>query len=92
MAGSQTPEILAADVPIEEETMPGYDERRFYPANPGDLLHRRYKIVTKLGWGSSSTVWLGKDTSRYGDFSSPALVVAPNVNLDGPGSRIDTSL
>lgn len=45
--------------------MPGYDPRRFLAVNPGDLLNNRYNVVTKLGWGTSSTVWLAQDTRRY---------------------------
>ncbi|KAJ9155425.1 CMGC protein kinase [Pleurostoma richardsiae] len=65
MATDRALGILPPDVLIEEETMPDYDARRFYPANLGDILHGRYKILIKLGWDSSSTVWLGKDTSRW---------------------------
>jgi serine/threonine-protein kinase SRPK3 len=65
MASSRAPELLPADVLIEEETMPGYEAESFHPTNLGDLLHGRYEILAKLGWGASSTVWLGKDTSRY---------------------------
>lgn len=65
MATTRAFGILPSDVLIEEETMPGYDAKHFYPINLGDLLGGRYKILAKLGWGSSSTVWLGRDTSRY---------------------------
>ncbi len=64
MANTRAIGTLSADIPIEEETIPGYDAKQFYPANPGDTLHGRYKLLAKLGWGSFSTVWLGKDTSR----------------------------
>jgi serine/threonine protein kinase len=57
--------ILPADVQIEEERIPGYDPKRFLPVNPGDLLGDRYKILAKLGWGTTSTVWLAQDTQRY---------------------------
>ena len=65
MAASPSPTILPADVPIEEERILGYDPQRFLPVNPGDLLNNRYKIVVKVGWGTTSTVWLAKDTQRY---------------------------
>lgn len=51
-----SPTILPPDVPIEEELVP--DPKHFYPVNPGDLFHGRYETITKLGWGSCSTVWL----------------------------------
>lgn len=60
------PTILSPDVLIEEEEkIPGYNARNFYPVNPGDLLYNRYKTLTKVGWGTTSTVWLAQDTQRY---------------------------
>ena len=63
-APSVEPTILPSDVPIEEELAPGYDPQDFFPANPGDVFNDRYEMIAKLGYGSSSTVWLGKDTKR----------------------------
>jgi hypothetical protein len=65
MSASRSPTILPADVPIEEERIPSYDPKRFLPVNPGDLLNNRYKIVVKVGWGTTSTVWLAHDTQQY---------------------------
>jgi hypothetical protein len=65
ISAGRTPTILPADAPIEEEKIPGYDPKRFLPVNPGDILNNRYKIVVKVGWGSTSTVWLAQDTQRY---------------------------
>lgn len=59
------PVILPSDVPIEEELVPGYDPRHFYPVNPGDIFHNRYEMTAKLGCGSCSTVWLARDIQRY---------------------------
>lgn len=30
--------ILPSDVLVEEERIPGYDPKHFYPVNPGDLF------------------------------------------------------
>jgi serine/threonine-protein kinase SRPK3 len=65
MGTTMTSEIIRSDVLIEEERVSGYDAKQFYPISLGDILHGRYKILAKLGCGSSSTVWLAKDTSRY---------------------------
>jgi hypothetical protein len=65
MSASRSPTILPADVPIEEERIPGYHPTHFLPVNLGDLLNNRYKIVVKVGWGTTSTVWLAQDTQRY---------------------------
>ncbi|KAH8584232.1 hypothetical protein B0O99DRAFT_647355 [Bisporella sp. PMI_857] len=63
MSYSRPPRILPADVLIEEERVPGY-QPEFYPANPGQVLNNRYKILTKIGWGTASTVWLAEDLER----------------------------
>ena len=62
---SRAPTILPSDVLIEEENIPGYGSKHFYPVNPGDLVHNRYEMSAKVGWGTSSTVWLARDTRRY---------------------------
>lgn len=59
------PKILPSDVPIEEELFPYYNFKYFCPIHPGDRFHDRYETLTKLGWGSSSTVWLARDLRRY---------------------------
>ena len=63
-ASSVEPTILPSDVSIEEELSPGYDPRDFCPVNPGDIFNDRYEVIAKLGCGSSSTVWLGRDMKR----------------------------
>ncbi|PLN79814.1 protein kinase-like protein [Aspergillus taichungensis] len=50
--------------PVEEENTPYYDPRLFYPARVGDVLSDRYQLAAKLGYGSSSTVWLARDLDR----------------------------
>ncbi|KAF2456385.1 protein kinase [Lineolata rhizophorae] len=47
--------------PIEEEKTPYYHPSQFYPARLGQILNDRYQLATKLGYGSSSTVWLARD-------------------------------
>ncbi|PYI31501.1 kinase domain protein [Aspergillus indologenus CBS 114.80] len=49
----------------EENQSPNYDPRKYYPARAGETIARRYRILSKLGWGANSTVWLAKDTSRW---------------------------
>ena len=46
---------------VEEETLPTYDAKAYYPARLGEIIRHgkdQYQLVTKLGYGSSSTVWL----------------------------------
>jgi len=56
--------LLPADAPLEEEKNPDYDPRRFYPARVGETI-QKCEIVSKLGWGTGSTVWLAKDVNRF---------------------------
>lgn len=65
MPASRAATILPSNILVEEEQIPGYDPKHFYPVNPGDLLHSRYEMLAKVGWGTSSTVWLARDTKRY---------------------------
>ncbi|KAI9055694.1 hypothetical protein LZ554_000637 [Drepanopeziza brunnea f. sp. 'monogermtubi'] len=64
MTAFPRPKILPPDVLVEEERVPGYRPEFFYPADPGQVLNNRYKILTKIGWGASSTVWLAEDLER----------------------------
>lgn len=62
---TQGPTLLRNDELIDEETVPGYDSTEYCPVGPGDVFNDRYKMVVKMGWGGSSTVWLARDTKRY---------------------------
>lgn len=57
-ASSSSPRRL-----LEEERCPTYDPKAFYPARVGETLAGRYELVSKLGWGSGSTVWLARVNS-----------------------------
>lgn len=45
----------------EEQALMRNEGKRFYPVRIGELLHDRYRIITKLGFGGFSTVWLARD-------------------------------
>ena len=49
------------------ESLEKYRPGGYHPIMIGDLLHERYRIVDKLGFGGYSTVWLARDTylERY---------------------------
>jgi serine/threonine-protein kinase SRPK3 len=49
---------------LEEDQHPNYDSRKYYPARIGETVSERYSIISKLGWGANSTVWLAKDIAR----------------------------
>ncbi|KAG6290554.1 hypothetical protein E4U45_007367 [Claviceps purpurea] len=44
--------VIPADERIEEETLPNY------------IFRARYQVVGKLGFGTTSTVWLARDLSE----------------------------
>ncbi|KAH9868317.1 hypothetical protein J1614_007389 [Plenodomus biglobosus] len=46
---------------VEEESLPDYVASRYYPMRIGEMLHDRYQVVGKLGFGATSTVWLARD-------------------------------
>lgn len=46
---------------IEEETLEWYSPKVFYPVYLGQIFERRYQVISKAGYGSSSTVWLARD-------------------------------
>ncbi|KKK14683.1 hypothetical protein P175DRAFT_0561003 [Aspergillus ochraceoroseus IBT 24754] len=51
-------------LPLEEEQLSNYDPQKYYPAQIGESIGK-YRILSKLGWGVSSTAWLAKDMSRW---------------------------
>ncbi|RAH52988.1 kinase-like protein [Aspergillus piperis CBS 112811] len=46
---------------IEEETLPFYKPENYYPVSMGEVFGSGYQVVSKLGYGTSSTVWLCRD-------------------------------
>ena len=46
---------------IEEEDIPSYIPEDYYPVYIGEVFKSRYQVVTKLGFGVNSTVWLCRD-------------------------------
>lgn len=52
---------LPLDHKVEEETAPQYKAEKFYPVRLGEVFCSRYQVVAKLGFGTSSTIWLCRD-------------------------------
>ncbi|KAJ2990091.1 hypothetical protein NUW54_g8582 [Trametes sanguinea] len=50
---------------VEEEMIPWYDPKDFYPVELGEVLHSRYQVIGKLGYGGYSTVWLCRDLAEH---------------------------
>ncbi|KAH7907416.1 hypothetical protein BJ138DRAFT_1014545, partial [Hygrophoropsis aurantiaca] len=51
------------------EPVNSYRRGGFHPVHIHDILHERYEVVIKLGYGSFATVWLVKDL-RAGRYAS----------------------
>lgn len=49
---------------VDEERSPRYNPEAYYPAKPGEILADKYQLMSKIGWGSGSTVWLARDIDR----------------------------
>lgn len=52
---------LPVETLIDEETLPHYDPRQFYPVSIGEVFDDRYRVTGKLGYGAHSTSWLCHD-------------------------------
>ncbi|KAL4798375.1 kinase-like domain-containing protein [Aspergillus venezuelensis] len=78
--------LLPKNEPVDEETIPRYNSKVFYPAKPGDVLAERYQILVKVGWGASSTVWLARNLHTH--IEDPEEIVALKINnADCPSAR-----
>lgn len=53
--------ILDASERFEGETLPDYLRERYYPVHIDQVFKSQHQVVTKLGFGSASTVWLCRD-------------------------------
>lgn len=56
--------LVDPGVLIEEEKLRDYKADHYYPVEIGDISQGRYNIVGKLGYGTTSTVWLCRDLRR----------------------------
>ncbi|KAK2590721.1 hypothetical protein QQS21_011592 [Conoideocrella luteorostrata] len=51
-------ELIDQSEKVEEERLPHYNRDEYYPMKTGDVIHGHYQAVAKLGYGTTSTVWL----------------------------------
>ncbi|PGG99066.1 CMGC/SRPK protein kinase [Helicocarpus griseus UAMH5409] len=56
-----THDTAAQNQAIEEQTLPFYHRKHYYPVKIGQVFNNRYRIIAKLGYGAYSTVWLAWD-------------------------------
>ncbi|KAK9489170.1 hypothetical protein V1508DRAFT_436006 [Lipomyces doorenjongii] len=58
--------LLPQDEPVDEAICPGYNSKKYYPVEPGEVLQNRCQVLVKLGWGVSSTLAsIATGLSRY---------------------------
>jgi hypothetical protein len=53
--------VDGAGYEIVEETVSAYGSGGFHPIQIGDVFNGRYQVIRKLGFGTTSTVWLADD-------------------------------
>lgn len=46
---------------LEEERFEEFKKGNYYRANIGDILASKYQVIGKLGFGTTSTVWLARE-------------------------------
>ncbi|OAL75688.1 CMGC/SRPK protein kinase [Trichophyton violaceum] len=83
-------ETVPPSVVLEEERFEQFKQGQYYPANIGDVLTSRYQVIGKLGFGTTSTVWLARDLEghRYvtlkiytlGEDSQEEFQIYKNIN------------
>lgn len=67
---------------VEEERLPSYNRDDYYPMRIGEVVNKHYQVVAKLGYGTSSTVWLCRDL-RYAFSSCFENAVCMSFCVDG---------
>jgi serine/threonine-protein kinase SRPK3 len=54
-------EIIRTSDVLDEERFEKFKKGQHYPANIGDVLISKYQLIGKLGFATTSTVWLARD-------------------------------
>ncbi|KAK2768826.1 hypothetical protein FQN54_000686 [Arachnomyces sp. PD_36] len=74
---------LDPTVKIEEERMPAYDLGLFYPVRIGEVFKDRYQVLSKLGFGANSTVWLCRDLRKHNYAALKVYVHSSRASREG---------
>ncbi|KAF4958535.1 hypothetical protein FGADI_2335 [Fusarium gaditjirri] len=71
---------------VEEEKLPFYRRQDYYPMHIGQVIQENYQVVAKLGYGTTSTVWLSRDLRLNLDHAGRQHVreVRDTFKLSGP--------
>lgn len=54
-------DLVPSSEKLEEERFDNFATGNYYPVFIGEVFRSRYQVVGKLGFGSTSTVWLARD-------------------------------
>ena len=54
-------QTIPASYILEEECFNAFKQGHYYPVNIGDIFNSTYQVIGKLGYGTTSTVWLAHD-------------------------------
>ncbi|KMU92502.1 GH08190p [Coccidioides immitis H538.4] len=57
-----------------------YKPEQFYPANIGEVFNGRYQALCKIGYGTTSTVWLARDLQTS---EGPSAYVSLKIYTNG---------
>lgn len=59
------PATVSTNIPtsekLEEENWPWFTPQSFYPVHIGDVIHSKYQVLYKLGYGTTATIWMCRD-------------------------------
>ncbi|GKZ50127.1 hypothetical protein AbraIFM66951_002974 [Aspergillus brasiliensis] len=77
---------------LEEECLPDYRAERYYPVHIGEVFNFQYQVITKLGFGSSSTVWPCRDLQNNNNYLTLKVHVRSKQSTHLPEIRISKHL
>ncbi|KAM5501700.1 hypothetical protein McanMca71_005162 [Microsporum canis] len=69
---------------IEEERYGDYVAERYYPVHIGEIFQSRHQVITKLGFGATSTIWLCRDLQEH-----RYLTLKVNVRSRRPNPEVE---
>lgn len=54
-------ELIDESDKLDEEKYAWYSVETWYPVQIGEVFHNQYQAITKIGYGTASTIWLCRD-------------------------------
>ncbi|KAL3449833.1 kinase-like domain-containing protein [Aspergillus insuetus] len=72
--------LLPAANLVEEEHTPYYRPQPFYPVRLCEILNNRYQVAAKIGWGTSSTMWLARVFHQWRWLQARYVAIKVNAN------------